>query len=150
MRYAGEIGNDRLFMREVGHMTVSDRVVLIAANERSEGDPTPGMVREQAIAVEGMWAGLVRTEAHMISGWHHHGDHDTAVYVVEGGVRMEFGPGGRDVIEAGPGDFIHVPKGVIHREGNPADRESQIVVVRAGNGPPTVNVAGPHVPAADR
>ncbi|MGE5288874.1 MAG: cupin domain-containing protein [Micromonosporaceae bacterium] len=124
-------------------MAASDRVVLITAGERSEGDPTPGMVREQAIAVEGMWAGLVRTEARMTSGWHHHGDHDTAVYVVEGGVRMEFGPDGREVIEAGPGDFIHVPKRVIHREGNPVGRESQIIVVRAGNGPPTINVAGP-------
>lgn len=131
-------------------MAASERVVLITAKERSEDDPTPGMVRERAIAVEGMWAGLVRTEAHMTSGWHHHGDHDTAVYVVDGGVRMEFGPDGREVIEAGPGDFIHVPKGVIHREGNPVDRESQVIVVRAGYGPPTINVAGPQGHASDR
>jgi uncharacterized RmlC-like cupin family protein len=131
-------------------MAAGDRVVLITAKERSEGDPTPGMVREQAIAIEGMWAGLVRTEAHATSGWHHHGDHDTAVYVVEGGVRMEFGPDGREVIEAGPGDFVHVPRGVIHREGNPAARESQIIVVRAGNGPPTINVAGPQGSAPGR
>lgn len=124
-------------------MAAHDRVMLITARERRESDPTPGMAREQAIAVEGMWAGLVRTQAHMTSGWHHHGDHDTAVYVVDGSLRMEFGPDGREVIDAGPGDFVHVPKGVIHREGNPTDQESHVVVVRAGNGPPTINVDGP-------
>jgi uncharacterized RmlC-like cupin family protein len=34
----------------------------------------------------------------MSSGWHHHGEHDTAVYVVDGGLRMEFGPEGREII----------------------------------------------------
>jgi uncharacterized RmlC-like cupin family protein len=101
------------------------------------------MVREQAIATEGMWAGLVRTEEHAASGWHHHGDYDTAIFVVDGAMRMEFGPGGRDAVEASPGDFVHVPQRVIHRESNPTDGESHIVVVRAGSGPPTVNVDGP-------
>ena len=131
-------------------MAGNDRVMLITAKGRREGDSTPGMVREQAIAVEGMWAGFVRTEAHMTSAWHHHGDHDTAVYVVDGALRMEFGPAGREVIQAGPGDFVHVPKGVIHRESNPAGKESHIVVVRAGNGPPTINVDGPQSSASNR
>jgi uncharacterized RmlC-like cupin family protein len=47
------------------------------------------------------------------------------------------------VVEAGPGDFLHVPKGAIHREGNPGDEESRLVVVRAGHGPAVVNVDGP-------
>lgn len=131
-------------------MAASDRVVLITAGERREGDPTPGMVREEAIVATGLWAGLVRTQAHMISGWHHHGDHETAVYVVDGSLRMEFGPGGREVVEAGPGDFVHVPKGAIHREGNPGGQESHLVVVRSGEGPPTVNVAGPEGSPSDR
>jgi uncharacterized RmlC-like cupin family protein len=124
-------------------MPTSDPVRRITADERHVGDPTPGMVREKAIAVEGMWARFVRTEPHMTSGWHHHGDHETAVYVVDGALRMESGPGGRDVVEAGPGDFVHVPRFAIHREGNPLDEESHVIVVRAGGGPPTVNVEGP-------
>jgi uncharacterized RmlC-like cupin family protein len=121
----------------------ADRVVLVTPGGRREADPTPGIVREEAIAVEGMWAGVVRTEAHATSGWHHHGDHDTAIYVVDGEVRLEFGPGGTQVLEAGPGDFLHVPKGAVHRESNPSEGASRIVVVRAGHGPPTVNVDGP-------
>ena len=56
---------------------------------------------------------------------------------------MEFGPGGREVIEAEPGDFLYVAPRAIHGEGNPSDRESQIVVVRSGSGQPVVNVDGP-------
>jgi uncharacterized RmlC-like cupin family protein len=101
------------------------------------------MTREQAIAVDGLWAGLVRTEAHMITGWHHHADYDTSIYVVDSSLRMESGPGGANVVEAGPGDFLYVPKGAIHREGNPSGEESHVVVVRTGDGPTVVNVEGP-------
>lgn len=122
---------------------MSDPVTRTTAQERRVGDPTPGMVREQAIAVDGMWAGFVSTAPHMTSGWHHHGDHDTAVYVVDGAIRLEFGAEGGEVVEAGEGDFVHVPKNAIHRESNPLDQESHAIVVRAGDGPPTINVDGP-------
>lgn len=101
------------------------------------------MVREQAILVDGLWAGLVTTEPGMASGWHHHGDYETSIYVVSGRLRMESGRGGRDVVEAASGDFLHVAAGAVHRESNPGGTESQIVVVRAGHGVPTVNVEGP-------
>jgi|RhiMethySRZTD1v2_1073278.scaffolds.fasta_scaffold1647365_2 uncharacterized RmlC-like cupin family protein len=124
-------------------MGAADPVRLIRPADRVEGERTPGMTREQAVAIEGMWAGLVRTEAHMITGWHHHADYDTSIYVVDGVLKMESGPGGTEVVEAGPGDFMHVPKGAIHREGNPTDQESRVVVVRAGRGPAVINVDGP-------
>ena len=124
-------------------MGAADPVRLIRPADRVEGERTPGMTREQAVAIEGMWAGLVRTEAHMITGWHHHADYDTSIYVVDGLLKMESGPGGTEVVEAGPGDFMHVPKGAIHREGNPTDQESRVVVVRAGCGPAVINVDGP-------
>src|SRR5439155_27224323 len=102
-----------------------------------------GIIRERAIEVEGMWAGLARTAPNAASGWHHHGEHETSIYVTTGRLRMESGPGGREVIDAVAGDFLHVPPGAIHRESNPADSESTLVVVRAGRGVPTVNVDGP-------
>ena len=39
--------------------------------------------------------------------------------------------------------FCYVPKGAIHREANPGDEESQIVVVRVGHGPTVINVKTP-------
>ncbi len=127
-------------------MTASQPVIRVTTGERTPGELTPGMIREQAIAVDGMWAGLVRTEAHMVSSWHHHVEFDTAIYVVQGSIRVESGPGGAEVVEAGPGDFLHVPKGAIHREGNPGAEESHLVVVRAGHGPAVINVEGPAQP----
>ena len=115
----------------------------VTPGDRVVADPTPGVVRERAIDVEGLWAGLARTEAGAVSGWHHHGDHETSIYVVAGRIRLESGPGGADVVEAVAGDFVYVPKGAVHRESNPGGGESQLVVVRAGRGAPTINVDGP-------
>jgi uncharacterized RmlC-like cupin family protein len=119
-------------------------VRLIRADERTaEATPTPGMNRQEAIASERLWAGFVTSARGATSGWHHHGEYETAIYVLAGRFLMEFGPGGGESFEAEPGDFIHVPPGAIHRERNPSDVELQAVVVRAGSGPPTVNVNGP-------
>jgi uncharacterized RmlC-like cupin family protein len=122
----------------------SDDVRRIRPEERAEGTATPGMTREQAIATDGMWAGLVRTAPGMITGWHHHGDYESTIYVMTGALRMEFGPGGADVLVAEPGDFLFVAAGAIHRESNPTGVESEIIVVRSGSGEAVVNVDGPH------
>jgi uncharacterized RmlC-like cupin family protein len=121
-------------MSEIRHVRPDDLV---------EADPTPGMRRQQAIGSSRIWAGLAHTEAGMVSGWHHHGDHETSIYVASGALRLEHGPAGARVIEARPGDFVHVPRGAIHREGNPTDAVATLVVVRAGSGVTTVNVDGP-------
>ena len=101
------------------------------------------MTRERAIEADGLWAGLVRTAPGSTSGWHHHADYETAIYVASGSLRMESGPAGAHVIEAGAGDFVHVPKRVVHRESNDGTEESHLIVVRGGEGVPTVNVDGP-------
>jgi uncharacterized RmlC-like cupin family protein len=120
-----------------------DTIKCIRPSDRVVGDPTPGMVREQAIAIDGLWSGFVRTEPGMLSGWHHHGDHDTSVFIVDGSLRMEFGSGGTTSIDAHSGDFIQVPKRVVHREGNIGDTAAHAIVTRAGRGITTVNVDGP-------
>jgi uncharacterized RmlC-like cupin family protein len=124
-------------------MNASQPARLVRPEDRVEADPTPGMTRERALDVDGLWAGLVRTAPGATSGWHHHGDYETSIYVAHGSLRMESGAGGSDVIEAVEGDFVHVAKGAIHRESNAGNEESHLVVVRAGHGVPTVNVAGP-------
>ena len=119
-------------------------VIRVAASERTTAGPVvPGMVREQAFATEGVWAGLARTAPGMDSGWHHHGDHESVIFILSGTLRMESGAGGSSVCDAGPGDFLYVPRGAIHRELNPGNEESRIVVARAGHGPTTANVDGP-------
>jgi uncharacterized RmlC-like cupin family protein len=116
----------------------------VPPNARVVEEPaTRGMVRERAFASEGYWVGVVKTAPGMVSGWHHHGDYDTFVYLVSGRARVEFGSGGTEVREGMGGGFAHIPKGVIHRESNPSDEESVAVVVRLGTGVPVVNVNRP-------
>jgi uncharacterized RmlC-like cupin family protein len=116
---------------------------MVTASELTPADPTPGMSRKLAAQRDGMWSGTVDTEPHATSAWHHHGDYETTLYIVSGRMRMESGPGGRHVVEAGPGDFLRVPAGAVHRESNPSDEPGRAVIVRCGTGEPTTNVDGP-------
>lgn len=105
---------------------------------------TPGMDRREAFADEGAWAGTVRTEAGVITGWHIHADYDTYVYVITGSARIEYGPGGSLGDDAGPGDFVLIPRGLVHREGTSAGSNGvEAVLVRVGRGELVTNVDGP-------
>lgn len=122
---------------------MGEQIRVIRSDQRVAGPTTPGMDRFTAVATETMWAGCARTEPGMVSGWHHHGEQESAIYILSGALRMEFGPGGADAFDAGPGDFVYVPRGAIHRERNPSSQPADIVVVRAGTGESVVNVGGP-------
>ena len=124
-------------------MSSDGQVRLIRPDERSDGPPTPGVRREQAASTDRSWAGHVTTASGTVSGWHHHGDYESHIYVVSGGLRLEYGPGGQDVVDAQPGDFVFVPPHVVHREGNPSSTEATVIVVRAGAGEQVFNVDGP-------
>jgi uncharacterized RmlC-like cupin family protein len=118
-------------------------VRMARGGDLSPGQPTPGMTRKEAFATGRMWSGLLFTEPGMVSGWHHHGGHETTIYVLTGSLRMEFGAGGGEVLTAGPGDFLYVAPGAVHRESNPGEEQATAVVVRAGTGDVVLNVDGP-------
>jgi uncharacterized RmlC-like cupin family protein len=124
-------------------MGEADPVVRITEEDRRPGAPTPGMHREEAVSTETTWGGFLRTDAGVVSGWHHHGEYESVIYVLSGAIRMESGPDGGSVVDAGPGDFLFVPRGSIHRESNPVEEELTAVVVRSGRGEAVVNVEGP-------
>jgi uncharacterized RmlC-like cupin family protein len=103
-------------------------------------NPTPGMTRAHAIIVDGLTSGTVSVAPGVMSGWHHHGTHETSMYVLRGTLHMEFAGGGFDARE---GDFIHIPAGAAHRESNPGSEPNLAVFSRAGSGTVTVNVEAP-------
>lgn len=102
-----------------------------------------GMQREELITRPGSWVGMVRIQPGMVSGWHHHGDYDSYIYMAKGMARFDFGSGGKESCEAAPGDICYVPKGAIHREANLGSQEGVAFLVRVGSGEPVINVDGP-------
>ena len=131
-------GNDHL-----GCAYMSETIRVVPPDALVDADPTPGVRRLRAIDTPGLWSGVAQTDPGATSGWHHHGEHETSLYVVSGAVRLEFGPGGEQVAEAGPGEFVHVPAHTIHRESNPTGELAIVVIARAGSGAVTVNLDGP-------
>jgi uncharacterized RmlC-like cupin family protein len=122
----------------------SDRTHLVRAHERKrQTSQTLGMEREEAVHTPSMWAGVAKTAGGTFSGWHHHGAYESVVHVLRGRLRLEYGPGGHTAVEAAAGDTVYVAPGEVHREGNPGDAESEILVVRGGEGELVVNVPGP-------
>jgi uncharacterized RmlC-like cupin family protein len=119
------------------------RAIGPAQRRIATGPATPGMVREEAFAADDRWVGVVRTEPGVRSGWHHHGDTDTYFYVLSGAMDLEFGPGGRERLRVSAGEYAHMPRGLIHREGTPPDQPAEVALVRIGPGAPVVNVEGP-------
>lgn len=104
---------------------------------------TGGIRRFEAFADDERWVGYATTTPDAWSGWHHHGRHDTFFYLIKGTIELEYGEGGRERVAAESGDFVHVPAGLVHREGTPPGDPAEAVVVRVGQGPTVVNVDGP-------
>lgn len=100
---------------------------------------TPGMERREAISgrtvgSSRLWMGQTHVAAETRSADHHHGESETAIYVVSGHPEFVYleGEGGtaHEVrISTGPGDYVFVPPFVPHREENPRPDEEAVVVI---------------------
>ena len=99
---------------------------------------TSGMTRIEAISgktvgSEALWMGETHVSAATASDNHHHGESETAIYIVRGHpvfVFFDEENGVEKRLETKPGDYIFVPPWVPHREENP-DPENEAVVVIA-------------------
>jgi len=121
------------------------RVFRVGQRGSTKTTQTPGIERQEVFSNPSVWVGTVRTAPGTVSGWHHHGDNDTYIYVIAGKGRLDFGASGQGSVEGGPGDILMVPKGLVHREANPGTDELVVFLVRVGGGPPVFNVDGPAV-----
>ena len=119
-----------------------DRIDIVRADSRRTSDAmqTDGMLREEAFGREGEWSGFVTMEPGAVSGWHHHGEHITHVYIVSGSARFESGSSG---VDADAGSFVRIPPRLVHRELNPGSTVAEAVVIRTGSGPMLFNVGAP-------
>lgn len=113
-------------------------IEIVKKDALKEGPQTSGMVRKEAFISDNIWVGRVNTPPGTISGWHHHGAHETYVYIISGRIRFELD--NSEVVEGSTGDFVKVPAQTSHRESNPGNEEQLLVVVRIGTGPTVINV----------
>jgi uncharacterized RmlC-like cupin family protein len=100
---------------------------------------TKGMTRVEAISgktvgSDALWMGETHVAAATASDNHHHGESETAIYVVRGNpvfVFLDEDTGAEKRLETKPGDYIFVPPWVPHREENPdPDNEAVVVIAR--------------------
>jgi uncharacterized RmlC-like cupin family protein len=134
------------------------RVHHVRADDLDGGTAqTDGMRRFAAISgarvgSERMWMGQTTVAPATASADHHHGDSETAIYVVSGHPEFVFladsddaGPEGVR-LRTGPGDFVFVPPFVPHREENPdPDEEAVVVIARSTQEAVVVDLSGLYV-----
>ena len=71
---------------------------------------------------------------------HHHGDVESAIYVISGTITMRWGDRLEHEAKADAGDFIFVPEGVIHQEINASADTPVVSIVARGGDNIVVNV----------
>jgi len=107
---------------------------------------TPGMHRLEAVSSrtvgsERVWMGQAAVGAGVSSGNHHHGDSETAIYVVSGHPVFVFAQDGQEVrLTPEPGDYVFVPPWTPHREENPGSEEAVVVLARSSQEGIVVNL----------
>ena len=117
-------------------ITVQKPYVVHGPQDPSATAQTRGMVRSPGIVpgtagASKIWLGLVTAAPHEQGPPHHHGEAETAAYILEGRVRVYFGEDFKEYVDAGPGDFLFVPAHVHHIEANPFDEPQRAVLARS-------------------
>jgi uncharacterized RmlC-like cupin family protein len=123
------------------------RLHHIRAGELSSNTAqTPGMRRSEAISAkstgaERIWMGESVMAAGSVSSNHHHGESETAIFIVSGHPVFVFADDGVERrIETSPGDYVFVPPYLPHREENPTGDEVFVVLSRSSQEAIVVNL----------
>ena len=113
-------------------------VRVIKPHERDASTAqTPGMTRVAGVSAAtcgsaAVWMGQFTNEPGFRSGAHHHGDVESAIYVLSGRLRMRWGGHLQHEAEAGAGDFIFVPARLVHQEINASASEGVVAILARG------------------
>ena len=105
------------------------------ADLTGDTNQTTGMTRLEAISGKTVgsskvWMGETHVAPVTNSGDHHHGEAETAIYVVSGRPRFVFLEDGKEkILQTSPGDYIFVPPYTPHREENPSPDTPAVVVI---------------------
>ena len=113
-----------------------EKVILVKRDQRfNETTHASNMRRLVGVGKEtceskGLWVGFVSSPPGP-SGPHHHGDAESAIYVLKGNIRMYFGDNLDQFVDASDGDFLYVPPNTVHIEENVSENEMvELIVAR--------------------
>jgi len=83
-----------------------------------------------SVGSRAIWMGQTTVAPGAVSGPHHHGRSETAIYVVSGRPVFIYREAGREVrLETKPGDYVFVPPCVPHIESNADSAQEAVVVI---------------------
>ena len=89
-------------------------------------------ISRELVGAERIWVGYVELSPGMSSSPHHHGEAESAIYVIAGEAQFRTGPRYETVETAGAGDIVWVPPQVPHIEENRSATEPvRMLVVRS-------------------
>jgi uncharacterized RmlC-like cupin family protein len=131
-------------------MSDPDKDVLVVPESELKETLFNGVTRREAffesyqpVGDDQVWVGHTHNAPGEFSLWHVHPNYVTYGYEITGRLRVEWGPGGKKAIEAGAGEFVRVPAGIVHREGSVGTEHRTGIGFRIGSGPYVVDVEGP-------
>lgn len=114
-----------------------DSIKVVRKGQATQHTPqTSGVIRHAAIAADTVgsqhvWMGHTIAPQGMVSGVHHHGRSESAVYVLRGEVTFFAGDDLRDRVDAAAGDFFLVPPNCVHVEANFGPTDAEFIVARS-------------------
>jgi len=102
---------------------------VIRPEDRAPEMASGPMLRQAAISTglvgaNKIWVGFVELGPGMRSAVHHHGEAESAIYIISGQARFLTGDQLEVSLDAEPGDFVWVPPHVVHVEMNRSDTAS--------------------------
>jgi uncharacterized RmlC-like cupin family protein len=131
------------FHRRLHHIAPSG---LIGQTTQTTGMQRLEAISGKTVGATNLWMGQTHVPAATASANHHHGESETAIYVVSGTPVFVFVDldGGQPIetrIQTAPGDYVFVPPFIPHREENPdPDVEAVVVIARTTQEAIVVNV----------
>jgi len=103
---------------------------LLGDTAQSAGMRRLEAISGKTVGSQALWMGQTHVSPATRSANHHHGESETAIYVVAGSPVFVFlEDGGERRLETRPGDYVFVPPYVPHREENPSTSDEAVVVI---------------------